>query len=187
MGDPLLHRKLLPRTKWFNTLKHSRKAIVSVSAITSLQYHNTRLCLNSVHLSRYHNKLASTLLSHMHLVISNFITLQWHQRHTAWKGQTDVMWLYQSAQCQYLSLEAWGLALRAMTPFHTIEHGIRLTVSMLIWSSLSLSCKGSEAAGPHTGLTSYCYPTWYLTTVYCTYTNALSPNIAMLQSRLPLI
>lgn len=143
------------RTNWCDALKHFRKAIISENAVMSLQYYVIRLCLNSLHLSWYHNKLVS--IPHIHLVISNFITLQWHQRPTAWNGQTDVMWLYQSALCQYLSLEAWGLVLRAMIPFHTIEHGIRLTVSMLIWSSLSLRCKGSVpagAAGPHTGSTS---------------------------------
>lgn len=61
----------------------------------------------------------------------------WHQHYTDW-NQTDLLWLYQSKLCQYLSLTAWGLVeTRAMIPFHTTEHGTRLTVSWLIWSSLS--------------------------------------------------
>lgn len=63
----------------------------------------------------------------------------WHQASTDWNSHTDLLWLYQSTLCQYLSLPARGLVSRAMIPFHTIEHGIRLTVSWLIWSSLSLS------------------------------------------------
>lgn len=54
-------------------------------------------------------------------------------------SSTDLLWLCQSTWCQYLSLPARGLVSRAMIPFHTIEHGIRLTVSWLIWSSMSFS------------------------------------------------
>lgn len=128
MGEPLLHRRRL--------IMHSNVQYITTYNFASIQFHF--ICPDTtINLHLY----SFILWFQIYIYIFHEFTV-WHQRHTEWNGLTDLLGLYQSALCQYLSLTAWGLVLRARIPFHTIEHGIRLTVSALIWSSLSLSCGG---------------------------------------------
>lgn len=104
-----------------------------------------------------------------------------HKCHSDWNGQIELLWLYQSTLCQYLSFTAWGLALRATIPFRTIEHGTRLTVSWLIWSPVTKlwgdlwQLRGSWPT--------YCSNPliWaHSMAVYCTFRTVCNPNTTVL-------